>query len=276
MAAVNTGNNLIYLIVSALLSFMGISGFFGKNNLSGIVVDMEFPQEIYAKRDFPLKITLKNRKKLFPLFLLRLHLDGHSVFFPYIDAKGESIRRVNISFSTRGLHELKNLYVSSVFPFSFFTRFSEIEGSFPLVVFPELIKRNLTTLYERERRTRDEKPSDRVGYESDIISIREYVQGDPLKYINWKATAKTGTLKTKELSSAVFQPVLIDFERIAMANREEKISSVAYAILQFHRKNIPTGLKIAGKQFKPNVTQGHKIAMLRELALYGRGSREAP
>jgi len=63
VSAINTGNNLIYLIVAALLSFMGISGFFGKNNLSSVEVDIEFPQEIYARNEFPLKINLTNKKK---------------------------------------------------------------------------------------------------------------------------------------------------------------------------------------------------------------------
>jgi len=33
-AAVNTGNNLLYLLVSALLGFMAVSGVLGKWNLS--------------------------------------------------------------------------------------------------------------------------------------------------------------------------------------------------------------------------------------------------
>ena len=128
---------------------------------------------------------------------------------------------------------------------------------------------DLSSLYEQEKKRRGEKISDRLGYESDIVSIREYVRGDPLKYIHWKATAKTGKLKTKELSSLAHRPVIIDFEKVSIANIEERISSIAYAIVQFCKKNIPVGLKINGNLYLPDVSSAHKINLLRELALYG-------
>jgi uncharacterized protein (DUF58 family) len=95
------------------------------------------------------------------------------------------------------------------------------------------------------------------------------VRGDPLKYIHWKATAKTGKLKTKELSSLAHRPVIIDFEKVSITNIEERISSVAYAIVQFCKNNIPIGLKINGNLYLPDVSPAHKINLLRELALYG-------
>jgi uncharacterized protein (DUF58 family) len=95
------------------------------------------------------------------------------------------------------------------------------------------------------------------------------VRGDPLKYIHWKATAKTGKLKTKELSSLAHRPVIIDFEKVSIANIEERISSIAYAIVQFCKNNIPVGLKINGNLYLPDVSSAHKINLLRELALYG-------
>lgn len=80
-----------------------------------------------------------------------------------------------------------------------------------------------------------------LGYESDVIHPG-ICHGDPVKYINWKATAKTGELKTKELSSLTYQPVVIDFSAIKIKDTERKISCIAYAVVQLTRKNIPIGL----------------------------------
>ncbi len=102
-----------------------------------------------------------------------------------------------------------------------------------------------------------------------MISIREYRHGDPLKYINWKATAKTGRLKTKELSSLGHQPIVIDFDRIPIRDIEERLSCVAYSLLQIIKKGYaPVGLKINGRFYEPGASQTHKINMLKELALY--------
>jgi uncharacterized protein (DUF58 family) len=267
VSAVNTANNLIYLIVSALLSFMGISGFFGKRNLSKIDVAAELPEEIYANKGFPLRIRLQNNKGFLPVFLMRVNICGSEVLIPFADKKGDSIRHANISFEQRGRHEIKDVHICSVFPFNFFIRCRRLDNPVSFVVFPEPRKSELPGFFERERMIKGERLVDKAGYEADILSIREYMHGDPFKYINWKATAKTGELKTKELSSSAHRPVMIDFDAIEIKNREEKISSVTYIILQFLKKNIPVGLKIGERIFNPEVSNSHKISMLTELAL---------
>ncbi|MCL4457010.1 MAG: DUF58 domain-containing protein [Nitrospirae bacterium] len=280
-AGVNTSNNLIYLIVSALLGFMAISGFFGKRNLSRIDIDAEIPQEIFANKEFPLKISLKNLKGFFPIFLMRVKIRGQSLsekgtvplfretLFPFVDKKSYSSGYMDISFKKRGRHVIKEIYICSVFPFNFFVRCRRLGASFDFIVFPEPKKSALLNILERQRLSKGEIQIDKTGYESEMLSIREYILGDPFKYINWKATAKTGGLKTKELSSLAYQPIVIDFEKIDIKNIEEKISCITYMILQLLRKNIPVGIKIGGRFYKPDISNAHKISILNELALYG-------
>lgn len=259
-----------------LLSFMSISGVFGKSNLSKISFTVDIPQEIYAGTPVPLKITLTNNRKFLPAFLIRLTTDTFEVFFPFTNTRSALSLYTDISFETRGSHIINNIQVNSVFPFNFFTRFKDIHHTYKCIVFPTLKACDLTSLYEQDKKRRGEKISDRLGYESEIVSIREYVRGDPLKYIHWKATAKTGKLKTKELSSLAHRPVIIDFEKVSIANIEERISSVAYAIVQFTKKNIPVGLKINGNLCLPDVSSAHKLNLLRELALYRADGKTMP
>ena len=47
-AAVNTGNNLLYLLVSALLGFMAVSGWLGQQNLRSLSLRLVLPQEIFV------------------------------------------------------------------------------------------------------------------------------------------------------------------------------------------------------------------------------------
>jgi uncharacterized protein (DUF58 family) len=256
------------LIVAALLSFMGISGFFGKSNLSGIAVEVEFPPEIYANTGFPLKVTLRNKRRILPVFLMKLRLGESTLFFPFVEQRSASTQYITSTFSRRGAHRIENVYVSSVFPFSFFTRYRILNNVFSFIVFPELRKCDLFSTYERERRLKGEEITDKIGYESDMISIREYAHGDPLKYINWKATAKTGRLKTKELSSPAHQPIVIDFDKVAIKETEEKLSCIAYSLVQTIKRNTPVGLRVNGRFYGPGHSQFHKIGMLKELALY--------
>lgn len=264
------------MIVSALLAFMSISGIFGKNNLSKIALHIDFPQEIYAGNKFPVKVTVRNEKRFLPAFLIRLKTDIFETLLPFTDTRGETTKYVSISLPERGIYHLKGAVVNSVFPFNFFIRFRQLEGDIDVVVFPGLKHCELYALYEKDKKAKGEKTSDKIGFESDIVSIREYVHGDPLKYIHWKATAKTGKLKTKELSTLTYQPIVIDFEKVAIRDTEEKISCIAYSIVQLLKKNVPIGLKINGRLYEPDTSYAHKISMLKELALYNRKIKNDP
>ena len=269
VAAVNTANNLIYLVVSALLGFMGISGFFGRSNLSKIEVKLDLAPEIYATTATPVGITVRNKRKFLPIFLLRVNIQNKELLLPFIDSGDEATRYVNMDFKRRGKHSMGLVSLHSVFPFNFFTRYRWYSDSSTIVVYPKLQQCELSSLYQKERRFKGDHSTDKTGYDSDVISIREYVHGDPVKYINWKATAKTGELKTKELSSLAYQPVVIDFSAIEIEDTEQKISCIAYTIVQLTRKNIPIGLRLNGSFFAPAISNTHRNNLLTELALYG-------
>jgi uncharacterized protein (DUF58 family) len=270
IAAINTGNNLIYLIVAALLALLLISGFFGKRNLSGLDVQIRMPEELYAKTEFLLSVTLINRKAFLPIFLMRIRVEQTEAFFPYVDPGGQATRYVPLAFADRGALHIEQLVISSVFPFNFFVRYGRIKKPLEMVIFPKPIKCSLWGLFEREHLDRGDHTTNRRGEGTDILSFRNYLVGDPLKYIDWKASARTGTLKTREVAALSFHPVIIDFDKIQIAGLETKLSCLTFVILNLLRRNKPVGLRIRGQLYGPALSKGHRIQMFRELAFFGR------
>lgn len=276
-SAVNTGNNLIYLVTAAFLSFMGISGFFGRRNLLKIDIRIDLPEEIYAKTRCPLRVTLLNHKRFLPAFLMRVSFLDNAVLFPFVDVKATGMTYAPVYFSERGRARVGDIYLSSVFPFNFFIRSRKIPGVVEGIVFPRAIECGFPPGFsERGRRSRGEHSVDKTGYEAELLSVRDYIKGDPLKYIHWKASARTGRLKTKELSSLTHKPVIIDFDEVPIKDVEEKISCITHLLLKLHKQNIPAGLRMGGALYRPLIgahrekAKAHKIAMLRRLALYGK------
>ncbi len=249
---------------------MGISGFFGRRNLLYVSVVVEFPDEIYAGRPFPLKITVKNNKGIMPGFLLRVTFESNEVLFPYVGTKTDTFKHLNISFPSRGKYSIETLHVCSVFPFNLFIRCIKLKDVYEYLVLPEPKKCHLPEHLQRQMTSKGEKPSQKAGYDGELISVRQYRPTDPIKYISWKATAKTGQFKTKELSSLAFEPVIIDFDNTNISDFEERISCITYTVLYLIKRSIPVGLKINDKVFKPETSHKHKLNMLRELALLTR------
>ncbi len=247
---------------------MGVSGFFGRNNLSRLDVTLDVPDEIFASTHFPVKITLVNNRRMLPAFLIRVRIDNKEVFFPFVPPKGAEAKFVDFYFPRRGSYSTGRLYLSSVYPFNFFIRYKAARGAYQAIVFPQVKKCGIPGFFENLTARGGERDINKAGYDGDMVSVRTYVSGDPSKYIHWKSSAKTGELKTKEFSTSSHQPVVIDFGKVDIPDQEERISCVTYVILKAFRNNIPVGLRMKDSFHKPGLSKTHRLSMLRELALY--------
>ena len=68
IAAINTGNNLLYLIVAMMLSIIVISGILSESTLRGIEVVRVMPGHIFAGRPAMVTWAISNKKRVFPSF----------------------------------------------------------------------------------------------------------------------------------------------------------------------------------------------------------------
>lgn len=247
---------------------MGVSGFFGKRNLSKLDVALDLPEELFAGTHFPVKITLVNKRRMLPAFLIRVRIGGREVLFPFVPANGFGTQYVDFYFPRRGKYRTELFHISSIYPFNFFIRYRAIGSPFETVVFPQVKKCGLVSSFDNLTLHSGEHASHKAGYDGDMLSIRAYISGDPSKNIHWKASAKTGELKTKEFSTESNTPIFIDFDKVDIREREERISCITYFIVKAFRNNIPVGLKMKDTVYGPGLSKALKISMLRELALY--------
>ena len=67
-AAWNTGNNLLYLILSAMLAFLIAANLIGRVSLAGVAVQLRFPDHIYAGESASISVTLLNHKRWLPSY----------------------------------------------------------------------------------------------------------------------------------------------------------------------------------------------------------------
>lgn len=268
-SAVNTGNNLVYIVTSALLSYMLVSGIFGLRNIRSVDVSLRLPDKAYAGRDFPVKVNVKNLKRSAPVFLIRVSIMDAEVLFPFIKANDQEEQSVMLRFERRGRGVISGVLVSSPFPFNFFRRYRQIKAQWDIIVYPRPIHCRILNPRDDKSRSRGEESSTSSGHDGDIVSIRSYVAGDPMKYINWKATAKTGALKTKELSSTSFQYMIIDWSTWDKSDLEFALSCMTYLVLKVVRSKSPVVLALDGERLQPGIAPSHKTRALKKLALYG-------
>src|SRR5579862_6257096 len=74
LAAFLSANNLLFLILAAMLSTLLVSGFISRLSLAGLELDLILPEHISARRKVRAGIRLKNLKSWIPSF--SIHLEG--------------------------------------------------------------------------------------------------------------------------------------------------------------------------------------------------------
>ena len=68
VAALNTGNNLLFMILACLLAGILVSGVVSQIVLTGLELNLELPEHLFAGLPTTLRLTLRNLKWAFPSF----------------------------------------------------------------------------------------------------------------------------------------------------------------------------------------------------------------
>ncbi len=264
MGAANTGNNLLYLLSSALLALMMISGISSIANLTGLEVTISPPQEIFASHPAPFRVTLKRRRWPLPATLVGVRAQSQEVKGIIMGSPKKEETIMWLTFPHRGKAKLSSIEVVSAFPLGFFTRSRKIEVNQELLVFPSPIP---TPFKKGEGEGQGEySPGKSKGMGDEVLELRPYQEGDPLKRMDWKATARKGELIVREMADAQGDMVIVQVNR-GTGNWEEILGRATYLILKSAKRGMAVGLILPDRALKPARGERHLHALLEALAL---------
>jgi uncharacterized protein (DUF58 family) len=267
--AINGGNNFHYLAASAILGYMLASGVAGRRNIRGASVTLAPPDEIYAGAPFMLAIDLRNTSRC-PIFLIEVEVAGERAFFPVVQP-GEAVRKfVTLSLPSRGVVEMRDAEVSSTYPFDLFTRFWPVSSVCSAVVFPAPEGRlSDGSGYMSEDVGELSGRFQKLSADCDIVGVRPYSEGDPMRAVHWKSSARTGKLNTRIYDGAGNDRLkIIDVDLLVQSGVESGLSSASREILESMKSGEPIGMKLKGAITAPSPARPDKLSMLTSLALY--------
>lgn len=228
IAALNTGNNLLYMILAVLLAGLLVSGFLSRVVLGGIEVSLELPEHIFAQRTIIAIAELHNTKPLAPSFSVSLvseeppkrprHAPAHPapqildrpVYFPYIPHAQTARQSVELTFPRRGVYRQDALGLRTKFPFGFLQKTRRIDTATEVVVYPTI--QPTEEFYEILPLVTGELESYQRGRGNDLYAIRDYQFNDSARHVDWKASARTGALQVKEYAREDERRVMLAFD----------------------------------------------------------------
>jgi uncharacterized protein (DUF58 family) len=239
-AAVNTGNNLLYLVLGMLLSLIVLSGVMSEQVLRGLKVRRRLPNRAFAGSPCLVEIAIANEKPRLPSLSIETEdvapdqPTDRRCYFLKIDAGGEQAASYQRTPTRRGVLRLTEVRVRTRYPFGLFEKGRILDLADELVVYPALAP--LPRTRAELGRTGTDAPTTRTGRGVEVASLREYQDGDEVRAIHWRRSAALDRLVVRERhhDSARRMTLVIDERRpvdadAAWEERFERAISLAAA-----------------------------------------------
>jgi uncharacterized protein (DUF58 family) len=219
LAAIASANNLLFLILAAMLATLLVSGFVSRLCLAALQLDFLVPEHIPAGRSVPGKLYVRNQKWLMPSFSIRV--EGirqpnsptlkSGVYFPLVAGGATLEETVEVRFPKRGAYRQNSFVFLTSFPFGFLEKSARVTLSREMIVYPSIdpwpgfedllagIAGEIETHYR--------------GLGRDFYRIRPYEILESARHLDWKASAHTGALQVREFAREQERTVEIFLDR---------------------------------------------------------------
>jgi uncharacterized protein (DUF58 family) len=294
-AAWNTGNNLLFMVFSIMLSTVFVSWAAARVALRDLTVSARFPDHIFAGDPAEVIVTVRNSKRVLPSFSILVEMRGsfdrpglpakkrrHSrlrkitlgyfIYVPHRAAGEQSLEQV---FPRRGHVLVNGFEISTRFPFGFFRHRRRLGArDVDIVVYPkpEPVADELNLLPLHSGHT----PSLRRGAGQDLLLLRDYQPRDDLRHIDWKATARSRHLTVREFTAEDERRITIVLDNRLTDDIDEEnfrirfesgVTQSASLVQHFIDERAEVSLVVGMERGRFGTGQEHLYACLRRLAL---------
>ncbi len=211
--ALNSGNNLLYLLLSLLIALMAVSLILAEASLRGVIPRRQPPPRLHAGAPFLMGIALRNEKKRLPSFSIEVEdlCDDKVVdkrcYFLKIPSGRTQQTAYRHSLARRGRYVFSAFRISTKFPFALFRSSRYVEHRSEILVYPALIPlehwpKALTSAV-------GDQSVMRLGRRGNFHALREYRQGDDSRDIHWRSSARRQRLMVREHEVEAVQQVTL-------------------------------------------------------------------
>ena len=288
-AAMNTGNNLLYLSWALVLSAIVFSGLLSELTLLVVRVSLQSFRHARVGERCQIPIGLHNRSRLIPSFgimpTLRFDLDHREekIEGEYVlRLKAAEKRDVYASFKPqkRGVAKVSSVTLATQYPFGFFTKswryYTESKSFYILesksfYILPARL--DVSRWMYRLILAMGEMPMPQRGRGEEFFSLKNYEQGDDPRMISWRHSAKTGRLFVKENESTqggILWLVLESKDLKPQSGMDAPTEKAISFIVSLSEALISGGHRVGvcapGIYLRPSSSTGHQNDILEQFA----------
>jgi uncharacterized protein (DUF58 family) len=212
-AAVNTGNNLLYLLLGMLLALIIVSGLMSELSLRDLTVVRRLPTRAQVGRPHLVEIEVFNHKKRVPSYAIEVEdlragqPADKRCFFLKISPKSAQVAAYRRTPGRRGRDTHVAFRLATRFPFGLFEKSREVAAKGELIIYPAVDAVNLP-VHGPGRLTGGDSSYGR-GNGDDYLGMRFLRDGEDRRDIHWRKSAAVGQLVMRERARDARPDVLL-------------------------------------------------------------------
>ena len=210
VAAIPTGNNLLFLLLGAMLGFIAVSGWLSEQTIQRLEIERRVPRGVTAGKPFRVGYRVRNAKRRMPSIAVEIRepqlatvsqsaSNEGSAWLSSLAANASTALRAEHVIERRGVYPLEQLTLATGFPFGLFTKERDLDMPAQLVVWP----RSDRTVRDartpgRQRRRSGEIAGGQAGMRGEFRNLRDYRPGDDPRDVHWRSSARLGMPLVRE------------------------------------------------------------------------------
>ncbi|MDP3279164.1 MAG: DUF58 domain-containing protein [Deltaproteobacteria bacterium] len=246
VAAINTGNNLLYLVLGLMLSLIVLSGVLSELSLRQLTFVRKLPRRAFAGSPVLVELEVHNDKRWAPSYSVEVEdrVEGRVTdkrcYFLKVSPGAKQTAAYRRTAPIRGRERYLGLRVATRFPFGLFEKWREVDLEETHIVLPTPA-RVANVQQTSSEGQRDGTRAHAARGTGDIDGLRELREGEFAREIDWKkSAASVKGLIARERASESSRKLRIELrngpserEREGFADEfEEEIKVVAGRALQ--------------------------------------------
>ena len=265
LAAINYQNSMAFVLTFMLTSLGIISLWHIHKNLLGVSVHMQIPRPVFCGEFCEFKFDVSHGNKSSRYAIGIQYLDLPPVYLK-LGPEGSTEAKLKIPTQHRGQFKPAGITVFTRYPTGLFHAWGWLKFDLPVLIYPRptadvKLQQSMVEQYDGQTSTSTIEGDDFAG-------LREHREGESLRHISWKAYAQGKGLLTKTFQGQARPSLWIDWNQLAEASLEDKLSFMTALVLAAESEEQKYGLRLPGITIEQDYGSAHKHNCLQALATF--------
>jgi uncharacterized protein (DUF58 family) len=270
-ATLKTGNNMLYLVAGLLLAMIVVSSILSERCLRSLSVHRLGTDAAYAGEPAAYRFRVVSTRS--PSFALSVteedaHLEG-AAEIPELVPGVPVVARASLVAPRRGVYRLKEIRITTTYPFGLFAKSRLFDAEGTLLVYPSRRPPAGQTRMLPTGRGEVGSPGRGEG-SGDVYGMTDFKPGDDARRIHWLKSAAAGTLLRTQREREERRSAILQLDPTGTPERLdaacEEVAAQASALLD---QGFEVGLEAGATRLRPAAGPAQSRRILGALARVG-------